>query len=130
MYQSCSDDDSEEEGAVAANSNYKVDQDYFYDQTQKDVWEARAQSKEQLFENAVSRANAPYGRKLKRNTYFIKKGFCLISRHIPACEELNRINVYLKKASQNGLMHAQFEIYLARLLFQVPLPLRRFPTTL
>ena len=38
--------------------------------------------------------------------YFVKKGFCLITRHIPACEELNRINVFLRKASFHGLRQA------------------------
>ena len=54
----------------------------------------------------------------------MRKGFCLVSRHVPASEDLNKINVYLRKAAINGLMYAQFETYLARLLFEVPLPLR------
>lgn len=80
--------------------------DYVFEKQQKEVHQHRNESKNQLFENAVARANAPHGRKLKRNTYFVKKGFCLISRHVPACYELNRINVYLRKASINGLMQA------------------------
>ena len=90
---------------------------------------ARAEGKGQVFGSAVGQGPGQ-GRKLPRNRWFVRKGFCLITRHIPACEELNRINVYLRKASVNGLMHAQFEIYLARLLFQVPLPLRKYPSTL
>lgn len=54
---------------------------------------------------------------LPKGKFFVKKGFCLITRHISACKELNKINVYLKNAAVKGLMQAQFEIYLARLLF-------------
>ena len=75
--------------------------------------------------------HGPTGRKLlPHNTFFVRKGLCLVTRHIPLCQELNKINVYLRRAATNGLMYAQFEIYLARLLFEVPLPLRQYPTTM
>lgn len=60
---------------------------------------------------------------LPRNRYFVKQGYCLLTSKVPASAELNKINIYLRKASVNGHMYRQFEDYVARLLFEVPLPL-------
>ena len=40
-----------------------------------------------------------------------------------ASPELNKFNIYLKKAAEEGYLYAKFEEYVAKLLFEVPLPL-------
>jgi hypothetical protein len=40
---------------------------------------------------------------------------------------LNKINVYLRRAAAEGYLYAQFEEYVARLLFEVPMPSRHIP---
>lgn len=69
-------------------------------------------------------------KEINRGEYFIKKGFCLVTSGYPASRELNRINVYLRRLCTSQRMFGQFEEYLARLLFEVPLPIRSFPVTL
>lgn len=41
-----------------------------------------------------------------------------------SCRELNKINIYLRQAALEGYMYAKFEEYIARLLFEVPMPSR------
>jgi len=82
----------------------------------------RDQSYENFFQKEVSTE------KLPKNTYFVKKGFCLLTKKMPASESINKINIYLRKAAEEGHMFARFEEYIARLLFEVPMPAREFPT--
>ena len=60
---------------------------------------------------------------IPRNRYFIKKGFCILSKKIAASADLNKINVFLRNVALNGNMYAHFEDYIARLLFQIPMPM-------
>ena len=57
------------------------------------------------------------GRPLEPNTYFIRKAFCILTSRIPASKELNKLNVFLKKACLNGRMYDSFENYVSRMIF-------------
>lgn len=69
------------------------------------------------------------GEKLERDKYFVKKGFCLLTSSYPASRELNKINVFLKRLCTSDLMYDRLESYVAKLLFQVPLPSRQHAVT-
>ena len=77
-----------------------------------------------------SRLSTKYAVNIERGKFFIKKGFCLVTSGYPASRELNRINVFLRQVCTSGKMFGRFEEYLARLLFEVPLPMRMFAVTL
>jgi hypothetical protein len=64
---------------------------------------------------------------LPTGKYFVKKGFCLLSKRVQSCKELNKINLYLRSAAREGYMYAKFEEYIARLLFEIPMPSRNIP---
>jgi hypothetical protein len=59
----------------------------------------------------------PFGR------YFVKRGYCLLTSKVPSSLDLNKINIFLKQASINGHMYRKFEEYVAKLMFELPLPL-------
>lgn len=59
---------------------------------------------------------------LPKNKYFIKKGFCIITKKRPSSEDLNKINIYLRLACQTGNTYARFEEYVAKLVFQIHMP--------
>ena len=102
IYQSQSDD--------SGSADDEPGSSYAYDKRQREVQEARQRSKDELYLNSVSgslsKSNRNNERLLPRNRYFVKKGFCLITRHVPSCNELNRILIYLKNASRNFHMYA------------------------
>jgi len=54
---------------------------------------------------------------LPKNRFFVKKGFCLLTKKLPASENLNKINIFLRNLALDGNMYAKFEEYIARLLF-------------
>ena len=117
-----SEDDEDEDLSQNHNNAYKTKSKFAY-------------KRENKFQKAYYTTNrwksrADGSKLLPRNAFFVRKGFCLVSRHVPASEDLNKINVYLRKAATKGLMYAPFEVYLARLLFEVPRPLRQYPTTM
>ena len=62
-----------------------------------------------------------------KNRFFVKKAFCLLSKRMQSCKELNKINVYLRRAAAEGYLYSKFEEYVARLLFEVPVPSRNIP---
>ena len=51
------------------------------------------------------------------NKYFVKKGFCILTKKVSASVELNKINIYLRKCALTGNLYANFEEYVARILF-------------
>jgi hypothetical protein len=59
------------------------------------------------------------------NKYFVKRGYCLLTSRVHASEQLNKINIYLKNASTDGSMFRKFEDYIAKLIFEIPLPLNK-----
>ena len=64
---------------------------------------------------------------LEEGRYFVKKGFCLLSKRMQSCAELNQINIFLRSAAEEGYMYAKFEEYITRLLFEIPMPSRNIP---
>lgn len=54
----------------------------------------------------------------------------MVTSGYPASRELNRINIFLRKVCTSPRMFGRFEEYLARLLFEVPLPMRMYAVTL
>jgi len=65
----------------------------------------------------------PLASQLPFRRYFVKRGYCLLTSKIPSSPDLNKINIFLKQASISGFMYRKFEEYLAKLLFELPLPL-------
>ena len=58
----------------------------------------------------------PYG------LYFLKRGYCLLTSRIQASEELNKINIFLRRAATNGFLFDRFETYLQKFLFEIQIP--------
>jgi hypothetical protein len=53
---------------------------------------------------------------------FVKQAYCLLTTRVPASQELNKINRYLRRAATKGWMYRPFEEYVYKLLFGVPMP--------
>ena len=68
--------------------------------------------------------------KLPVGKYFLKKAFCLLTTQVPASRDLNKLNVFLKRASTEKSMFAPFEEYVSRILFKIPLPKRQISHTI
>ena len=45
----------------------------------------------------------------------------MLTSRIPPSYELNKINIFLRKACLNGQLYSNFEDYVASILFQMPL---------
>jgi len=69
-------------------------------------------------------------KEIQRGEFFVKKAFCLVTSGFPSSRELNRINIFLRKVCTSPRMFGRFEEYLARLLFEIPLPMRMYAVTL
>lgn len=63
---------------------------------------------------------------LERGKYFVKKAFCLITHQIPSSKELNKLNLFMRKACTQQGMVTRFEHYVSRIIFRIPLPERSF----
>jgi hypothetical protein len=68
--------------------------------------------------------------KLPVGKYFLKKAFCLLTTQVPASRDLNKLNIFLKRASTEKAMFAPFEEYVSRILFKIPLPKRSISHTM
>lgn len=49
----------------------------------------------------------------------------MLTSKVHANEQLNKINIYLKNASANATMYRSFEDYIAKLIFEIPLPVNK-----
>ena len=67
--------------------------------------------------------NGSKDQKLPLGRYFVKRGYCLLTSKVPASVELNKINIFLKRASINGHMYRKFEEYISKIIYEIPLPL-------
>ena len=54
----------------------------------------------------------------------------MLTSRVPPSRELNKLNVFLRKASIEGELADRFETYIAQLLFKIPCPDREKPSTI